>query len=76
LGNDERKKENGVAEVDPTKPQKPWVEKPWVVWLPGQQEDLAKHAEGKSADADVLSFLRDLPDRDYEIPADVNKEMS
>jgi hypothetical protein len=31
LGNDERKKENGVAEVDPTKPQKPWVEKPWVV---------------------------------------------
>jgi hypothetical protein len=46
-----------------------------MVWLPGQQEDLVKHAEGKGADADELSFLRDLPDRDYEIPADVNKEM-
>lgn len=59
-----------MAEVNPTKPQKPWM-----VRLPGQQEDLVKHAEGKGADADELSFLRDLPDRDYEIPADVNKEM-
>ncbi len=43
---------------------------------PASKEDLVKHAEGNDADEDVLSFLRDLPDREYETPADVNKEMS
>ena len=43
---------------------------------PASKEDLVKHAEGKGADDEVLSFLRNLPDRNYETPADVNKEMS
>ena len=43
---------------------------------PASKEDLVKHAKGEDADDEVLSFLRDLPDRNYETPADVNKEMS
>ncbi len=43
---------------------------------PASKEDLVKHAEGQDADEDVLSFLKDLPERNYETPADVNKEMS
>ncbi len=43
---------------------------------PASKENLVKHAEGKDADEEVLSFLGDLPDRNYETPADVNKEMS
>ncbi len=43
---------------------------------PYSKEDLIKHAEGKGADDEVLSFLRNLPDRNYETPADVNKEMN
>ena len=43
---------------------------------PASKEELVKNAEGKDADEDVLSFLKDLPDRKYETPADVNKEMS
>jgi hypothetical protein len=42
---------------------------------PASKEDLIKHAESKDADEEVLSFLRDLPDKNYETPADVNKEM-
>ncbi len=42
---------------------------------PASKEDLVEHAEGQDADEEVLSFLRDLPDRTYETPADVNKEM-
>jgi hypothetical protein len=43
---------------------------------PASREDLIKHAEEQDADEDVLSFLRNLPDRKYETPAEVNKEMS
>ena len=43
---------------------------------PASKENLVKHAEEKGADEEVLSYLRDLPDRNYETPADVNKEMS
>ncbi len=43
---------------------------------PASKEDLVKHAEGKGADEEVLSFLRNLPERNYETPADVNKQMS
>jgi hypothetical protein len=42
---------------------------------PASKEDLVKHAEGKGADDEVLSFLRNLPDKNYETPAAVNKEM-
>ena len=43
---------------------------------PASKEDLVEHAEGNDADQEVLSFLRNLPERNYESPADVNKEMS
>ena len=42
---------------------------------PASKEDLVKHAEEKGADDEVLSALKDLPDRKYETPADVNKEL-
>ncbi len=42
---------------------------------PASKEELVKHAEGKGADDEVLSFLRNLPDKNYETPAAVNKEM-
>jgi hypothetical protein len=42
---------------------------------PASKEDLVKHAEEKGADEEVLSALKDLPDRKYETPADVNKEL-
>ena len=61
-----------MADVNPIKLQKALG----GVDYPASKEDLIKNAEGKDADEDVLSFLRDLPDRKYETPADVNKEMS
>ena len=42
---------------------------------PASKEELVKHAEEKGADEEVLSALKDLPDRKYETPADVNKEL-
>ncbi len=60
-----------MATVNPIKLQKALG----GVDYPASKEDLVEHAEGKDADEDVLSFLRDLPDRKYETPADVNKEM-
>ncbi len=61
-----------MAKVNPIKLQKALG----GVNYPASKEDLVKHAEGKDADDDVLSFLRNLPDHKYETPADVNKEMS
>lgn len=43
---------------------------------PASKEDLVKQAEEKGADDQVLSFLRNLPERNHETPANVNKEMS
>ena len=72
-GDTEHKKEDGVGQRKPD--QAP--EGPGRCGLPCRQGgELIKNAEGKDADEDVLSFLRDLPGRKYEIPADVNKEMS
>ncbi len=42
---------------------------------PADKEDLIKNAEKKAANDDVLSALKDLPDKKYETPADVNKEV-
>ncbi len=42
---------------------------------PAEKEDLIKNAEKKYANDDVLSALKDLPDKKYESPADVNKEV-
>lgn len=67
-----RKKEDDMADVNPIKLQKALG----GVDYPASKEELIKNAEGKDADKDVLSFLRGLPDRKYETPADVNKEMN
>ncbi len=53
-----------MAEVNPIELQKALGGMDY----PASKEDLVKHAEGKDAGDEVLSFLRD--------PADVNKEMS
>ncbi|AUZ87405.1 DUF2795 domain-containing protein [Arthrobacter sp. TmT3-37] len=43
---------------------------------PASKEDLVKHAEDKGADDAVLETLRNLPDREFDSPTDVNKEAS
>jgi len=60
-----------VANVDPIQVQKALG----GVDYPADKEDLVKNAEKKDADDDVLSALKDLPDKKYETPADVNKEL-
>ncbi len=42
---------------------------------PADKEDLIQNAKKKNANNDVLSALKDLPDRKYENPADVNKAL-
>ena len=42
---------------------------------PANKDELVKNAENKDADDKVLSALKDLPDKKYESPADVNKEI-
>jgi len=60
-----------VANVDPIQVQKALG----GVDYPADKEDLVKNAEKKDADDDVLSALKDLPDKKYETLADVNKEL-
>ena len=60
-----------MANVDPIQVQKALG----GVDYPADKEDLVKNAEKKDADDDVLSALKDLPDKKYETPADVNKEL-
>lgn len=42
---------------------------------PASKDDLVKHAEGKDADEEVISALKELPERTYETPAEVNEEL-
>ncbi len=42
---------------------------------PVSKDELVKHAQGENADDEVLSALKNLPDRKYETPTDVNKEV-
>jgi hypothetical protein len=67
-----RREEEYMAKVNPIELQKALGGMDY----PASKEDLVEHAEEKNADDEVLSFLRNLPDRTYETPADVNKEMS
>jgi hypothetical protein len=61
-----------VAQVNPIKLQKALGGMDYLA----SKEDLVNHAEEQDADEEeVLSFLRDLPDKNYETPG-VNKEMS
>ncbi|WP_434993930.1 DUF2795 domain-containing protein [Arthrobacter sp. Ld5] len=41
---------------------------------PASKEDLVQHAKDKGADRSVLDTLENLPDREFESPAEVNKE--
>lgn len=43
---------------------------------PASKDELVKHAEDSGAGDDVLSALRGLPDRQFDAPTDVNKEIS
>lgn len=43
---------------------------------PASRDDLVKHAEDNGADASVLDTLKNLPDREFDSPTDVNKEAS
>jgi Protein of unknown function (DUF2795) len=40
---------------------------------PASKDDLIAHAEQHGADENALSALAELPDDDYETPADVSK---
>ena len=61
-----------MAKVNPIELQKALVSMDY----PASREELVKHARSKNAGDDILSALKDLPDRNYETPADVNKEVS
>lgn len=43
---------------------------------PASKDDIVKHATDKGADDSVLESLRNLADREYDSPTDVNKEAS
>ena len=45
------------------------------VGYPADKEDLVQNAKKKDANDRVLSALKDLPDKQYESPADVNKQI-
>jgi len=40
---------------------------------PASKQDLVKHAKQQGADENVCSTLEQLPDEEYETPADVSK---
>jgi hypothetical protein len=40
---------------------------------PASKEELINQAQHQGADEDALSALRQLPDEEYETPADVSK---
>lgn len=42
---------------------------------PASKEDLIKNAEQQGADDNALFMLKQLPDRQYEKPTDVNHEI-
>ncbi len=43
------------------------------VSYPASKQDLMKAAEANGADEDMSSFLEQLPDQEFESPADVNE---
>ncbi|MDP8957931.1 MAG: DUF2795 domain-containing protein [Actinomycetota bacterium] len=60
-----------MAEVSPIDVQKSLQ----GVDYPAGKDDLVRHAEQQGADANVLEVLRKLPDRQYEGPSGVSKEL-
>ena len=43
------------------------------VGYPASKDDLIFHAEEQGADDEVLDLLEQLPDQEYETPAEVSK---
>ena len=42
---------------------------------PASKDDIVKKAEGSGAEGTVLDALRNLPERQYDAPTDVSKEI-
>lgn len=42
---------------------------------PASKDDVVSTAEGNGADGDVLDALRGLPDKEYDAPTAVSKEL-
>uniref|UniRef100_B8HX34 DUF2795 domain-containing protein n=1 Tax=Cyanothece sp. (strain PCC 7425 / ATCC 29141) TaxID=395961 RepID=B8HX34_CYAP4 len=40
---------------------------------PASKDDLIKHAQAHGADENALAVLNELPDEEYETPAEVSK---
>ncbi|HEY9671602.1 MAG TPA: DUF2795 domain-containing protein [Waterburya sp.] len=40
---------------------------------PASKEELIEHAQQQDADEDILSILEQLPDQEFETPAEVSK---
>lgn len=40
---------------------------------PATKDEIVKHAESKGADENIMDTLEQLPEDDYETPADVSK---
>jgi hypothetical protein len=43
---------------------------------PATRDQLVEHAQGKHASQDILDALRDIPDREYDGPAEVSKAVA
>ncbi|GAB3532299.1 hypothetical protein GCM10027403_04330 [Arthrobacter tecti] len=43
---------------------------------PARKDDLISNAEQSGADDSVVSALRNLPDKEYDSPADISKAVS
>ena len=43
---------------------------------PAGKDEIVQHAEGQGADDDILSVLRQIPDRQYDGPNAVSHEIS
>ena len=40
---------------------------------PASKDEIVKHAKSKGADENIMDTLEQLPEEDYETPADVSK---
>ena len=61
-----------MAQVNPTQAQK------FLGGMnhPASKDEIVQHAEGQGADDNVLSVLRQIPDRRYDGPNAVSHEIS
>lgn len=43
---------------------------------PASKDEIVSHAKSKGADENIMQTLEQLPDEDFETPADVSKAIS